>query len=362
MVLKPQAKLFLNFNVFVLIIFHNPLFSTGEEFPQIIDRSPYKINEELGSKAALHYGDIILSPKQLKLRRFNTKYSKGVIKHIAIKEKANNRWPNNEVPYIFSDKYTDAQKRKIIDAFKTLETNSCFRFVPKSSLHRDYLFIDRLDGCFSFVGKIGGRQLDKFIQIQYHNVDPEKLINFEKIPLPDVDLYHDYDYNSIMHYDATAFGKMDPITLRPMITMVPVKTGVRLMDNLVLTRLDAQKLNILGSCGTHQTRPPPIPEDYLLEEPLTTNQINTNSIVDEAEPRSETKIKVTKISDPAHKLVCKDRSLECDNFKKKGFCSNFRYKTLMKVHCRNSCQFCGQPHSDENTNSAFNEIPSDYRI
>ncbi|KAI1700414.1 astacin (Peptidase family m12A) domain-containing protein [Ditylenchus destructor] len=268
-----------------------------------------------------------------------------------------------------------------MDAFKTLEANSCFRFVPKSSLHRDYLFIDRLDGCFSFVGKIGGRQLlslaggclydyiiwhevmhalglehehqrpdrDKFIQIQYHNVDPEKLINFEKIPLPDVDLYHDYDYNSIMHYDATAFGKM-------------VKTGVHLMDNLVLTRFDAQKLNILGRCSTQQTRPPPIPEDYLLEEPLTTNQINTNSIVDEAEPRAESKIKVTKISDPAHKLVCKDRSLECENFKKKGFCSNYRYKTLMKVHCRNSCEFCGQPHSDENINNAFNEIPLDNRI
>uniref|UniRef100_A0A915E1E2 Metalloendopeptidase n=1 Tax=Ditylenchus dipsaci TaxID=166011 RepID=A0A915E1E2_9BILA len=149
----------------------------------------------------------VLSPKQLKFRRINTQANKGVIRHIAIKEKANNRWLHNEVPFVFSEKYNEAQKMKISDSFKTLETSSCFRFVPKNNSHRDYLFIDMLDGCFSFVGKIGGRQLlslaagclydyiiwhevmhalglehehqrpdrDKFIQIQYHNVDPEKM-------------------------------------------------------------------------------------------------------------------------------------------------------------------------------------------
>lgn len=51
-------------------------------------------------------------------------------------------------------------------------------------------------------------------------------VNFELIPESTVDLYHDYDYASIMHYDGTAFGRIDARTKQPLVTMVPLKVVV----------------------------------------------------------------------------------------------------------------------------------------
>lgn len=103
-----------------------------------------------------------------------------------------------------------------------LERQSCFRFVERTD-ENDYLFIDKLEGCYSFVGRIGkhfyvmrcihipvctgGRQLislasgclhdfiiwhevmhalgfehehqrpdrDEYIRVEYRNVHPDKL-------------------------------------------------------------------------------------------------------------------------------------------------------------------------------------------
>uniref|UniRef100_A0A915E589 ShKT domain-containing protein n=1 Tax=Ditylenchus dipsaci TaxID=166011 RepID=A0A915E589_9BILA len=151
-----------------------------------------------------------------------------------------------------------------------------------------------------------------------------------------------------MHYDSTAFGKMDPLTRRPMVTMVPVKEMVMLTDNLVLTHLDAQKLKILGKCAdlpkpkTAITAP-----DFLLEEQPS---IATNSVIEHN--INTHNIQVTEMDNSAsqdfHRLICNDRSQECEKFRVRGFCSNYRYKRLMKVHCRNTCKFCHEPHSEEN--------------
>ena len=52
---------------------------------------------------------IVLSPKQIKLRRFNTANGANIARHIAVREKANNRWSGNEIPYIFSSKYNQVE-------------------------------------------------------------------------------------------------------------------------------------------------------------------------------------------------------------------------------------------------------------
>lgn len=55
-------------------------------------------------------------------------------------------------------KFPLPRKYVIREALAVLEDSSCFRFVPRS-FHRDFLFIDMREGCFSFVGRVGGRQL-----------------------------------------------------------------------------------------------------------------------------------------------------------------------------------------------------------
>lgn len=225
----------------------------------------------------------MLSPRQKRWRRFRNAATKAVLaangtmrsvlpRHIAIKETPTNRWPDNVIPFRISTKYLPdesafiaffaifersriknryrfwstltgcdvcssrqhlnevfSRKNKLLNAFKTLEKNSCFTFVPRTD-QVDYLYFDKLEGCFSFgrtvifsflsfknflVGKIGGRQLvslatgclhnyiiwhevmhalglehehqrpdrDRFIRIQYHNVDKDKICRRQCVPL-----------------------------------------------------------------------------------------------------------------------------------------------------------------------------------
>uniref|UniRef100_A0A915NXA7 Peptidase M12A domain-containing protein n=1 Tax=Meloidogyne floridensis TaxID=298350 RepID=A0A915NXA7_9BILA len=143
-------------------------------------------------------------------------------RHIAIKQRHNNRWVDNEIPFLFSPKFSERQ-----------------------------LSI----GCFSFVGKVGGRQLLSLAAgclndyIIWHEV-MHALVNFDKIKLTDVDIYHTYDYHSLMHYDGTAFGRIDKRNRKPMMTMRPKRDGIVLRDNLELTDLDIEKLQILSGCDS----------------------------------------------------------------------------------------------------------------
>lgn len=140
---------------------------------------------------------------------------------------------------------------------RTISEVSCFRF-PKRTTERNYLDIDKRDGCYSFVGKVGGRQLlslsggcvysfiiiheilhvlglehehqrpdrDQYLKIIYKNVDSDKVSNFELISSDDVYYKeHPYDYRSIMHYDGTAFGKTDRRTGQKLVTMIPLRVN-----------------------------------------------------------------------------------------------------------------------------------------
>uniref|UniRef100_A0A7E4VSS6 Metalloendopeptidase n=1 Tax=Panagrellus redivivus TaxID=6233 RepID=A0A7E4VSS6_PANRE len=219
---------------------------------------------------------------------------------------------------------------KIIQSsLKKIEEISCFRF-PQRTKETDFLDIDKRDGCYSYVGRVGGRQLlslsegcvysfiiihevmhvlglehehqrpdrDQFIKILYKNVEEDKMANFGLISANDVDYKeHPYDYLSIMHYDGTAFGKTDRRTGEKLVTMVPLKAGVELHDNYELTKLDIEKLNSLGKCKGHA-------------------------------------------SERTQGTLCNDVASNCADFVEKNLCKNAIYKELMMERCALACGFC----------------------
>ncbi|VDM77573.1 unnamed protein product, partial [Strongylus vulgaris] len=96
----------------------------------------------------------VLTPLQRQRYGTNNNPVRGVSK----KGNPFNRWKNNVIPYMLSAQYTAEQKKTIRDSLEDLQRISCFRFVERA-LERDFLAFMPLDGCYSYVGKIGGRQV-----------------------------------------------------------------------------------------------------------------------------------------------------------------------------------------------------------
>ncbi|KAL6725984.1 hypothetical protein Aduo_007999 [Ancylostoma duodenale] len=69
------------------------------------------------------------------------------------------RWPNGEIPYTLSSQYGSYSRSVIAKAMQEYHDKTCVRFVPRDARrHVDYIFIHPDDGCYSLVGKTGGRQ------------------------------------------------------------------------------------------------------------------------------------------------------------------------------------------------------------
>ncbi|KIH55073.1 shTK domain protein, partial [Ancylostoma duodenale] len=169
------------------------------------------------------------------------------------------KWPNGRVPYMISGQYTERERALLARSFQLLQEyhkRTCIRFVPRTPLDRDYLYIGKIDGCFSDVGRAGGRQelslddgcmqydtaihelmhsvgfyheherwdRDNHIRILWQNIDRDAYDQFGKVDLSESSYYGQvYDYYSIMHYDSLAFSKNGLETMvarRPEMTVV----------------------------------------------------------------------------------------------------------------------------------------------
>lgn len=88
-------------------------------------------------------------------------------------------WPNRRVPYALSSYYGDYSRGIIAQAFAEYHTKTCVRFEPKTDDDIDYIFITPDDGCYSSIGRVGGKQnlsltegesLDMFIWFRTTNL------------------------------------------------------------------------------------------------------------------------------------------------------------------------------------------------
>ncbi|CEF64358.1 Astacin-like metalloendopeptidase [Strongyloides ratti] len=187
-------------------------------------------------------GDIAIKNMKLFVQNSN-----GLARN-AIRQKYR-RWPNGEIPYALSSKYGSYAKSIIAKAMDEYHKKTCIRFVPRDPMrHVDYIYIHPDDGCYSLVGKVGGRQplsldsgciqtgtivhelmhtvgffheqsrndRDNYIKIIWENVMNGADDQFEKYGINVIDnLNEPYDYNSIMHYGPYAFSANGKRTISP---------------------------------------------------------------------------------------------------------------------------------------------------
>lgn len=72
--------------------------------------------------------------------------------------KESSRWPNNVIPYVFHSSVSSNDRNLINQAINEYHAKTCLKFVPRSS-EKDYIsFESSSSGCWSSVGRIGGKQ------------------------------------------------------------------------------------------------------------------------------------------------------------------------------------------------------------
>ncbi|XP_054166664.1 astacin-like metalloprotease toxin 5 [Oppia nitens] len=185
-------------------------------------------------------------------------------------------WPNGLVYYRI-DNSLSSHRRLIQNAMKNIESRSCVKFRQRTN-QNNYIQFFKGDGCYSTVGKAGGRQYlslgtgchdigsamheilhalgfyhehmrsdrDQFITIHWNNIENGMQDQFQKISTKKNKIYTKFDYNSIMIYGNTAFSKNGKNT------MTAKAKGVRLIESHFkrhLSPLDVQTLNLMYKCN-----------------------------------------------------------------------------------------------------------------
>lgn len=194
-------------------------------------------------------GDILLTDVQRNLLS-NQRVMRTGVRNVV------SRWPKNInglviIPFTIRDDshYTENEVQIIESAMKTIQSVSCIRFVSRQH-EEDFIDIFSGGGCFSTLGKVGGRQglsvkrgrcvtepeviheifhalgfthmhnrqdRDDFIQVFPENLLYEHWIShFDKIdPRNFDDFGTPYDYLSVMHYPTYAFAKAYESSILP---------------------------------------------------------------------------------------------------------------------------------------------------
>ncbi|CAD5213403.1 unnamed protein product [Bursaphelenchus okinawaensis] len=150
------------------------------------------------------------------------------------------KWPNGRVPYVLSTQYTQQQRAVLARSMAAYSAKTCIKFVPKEARDKDYIVIQKLDGCYADFARVGGRQQvsladecidyatiihelmhvigfihehqrddrDQFVKINWKNVIDGANADFDKISSQGLSNYGEgYDYFSIMHYESTEGSK-----------------------------------------------------------------------------------------------------------------------------------------------------------
>ncbi|XP_064611242.1 uncharacterized protein LOC135475322 isoform X2 [Liolophura sinensis] len=199
-------------------------------------------------------------------------------------------WPSGKVPYVIDPRSYDAHEMALLkSAFSDITEQTCVQFVPRTT-EEDYIYINNTQqGCYSYVGRIGGQQVlslstrcidqssigtiqhellhalgfyheqsrydrDDWIEINMENIREEHRINFEKIPQEMMEVNGlPYDYNSLMHYPLNAFAIDESvptiITRRETKATIGQRRGPSTNDYLEINRLYNCQLPVNGGWG-----------------------------------------------------------------------------------------------------------------
>ncbi|KAI6187333.1 Zinc metalloproteinase nas-8 [Aphelenchoides besseyi] len=292
------------------------------------------------------------------------------------------KWPQARIPYVLSTQYNERERAVLARAFQEYHRKTCIRFAPKETFDRDYLYIGKIDGCYSDVGKAGGRQelslddgcmqYDTIVHELMHSI--EAYDQFGRVDLAESSYYGEgYDYHSIMHYDSMAFSKNGRETL---VARQPAMTHV-IGSALDFSPTDLVKIQRMYMCSapTDSTIPITNPmspiQNFALPRidspwssiantlPISNHIIEQPTLPLPTFPRAQPE---TTTTTEATTSICADRSTLCWRWLDR--CHSPFFEKIMREFCAQSCGFCTpqttrtwRAYSDANHHYVVPEYP-----
>ncbi|XP_055934752.1 astacin-like metalloprotease toxin 5 [Argiope bruennichi] len=188
-------------------------------------------------------------------------------------------WPGGIVPFVQDPGLQETVRYLfLIDrAMDQYKRRTCIRFVPRTN-EKDYIRLHPGQGCYSFVGRVGGPQIvslgngcgwqgtiihelghaigfyheqnrsdrDDYLKIYWENIKPGEEAQFFKLLPSQNILLTPFDYESVMLYGSLTFSKDKVNRLRTM----EGKDGRYLKDvtSKNLSNEDIKRINMLYDC------------------------------------------------------------------------------------------------------------------
>uniref|UniRef100_A0AC34Q945 Metalloendopeptidase n=1 Tax=Panagrolaimus sp. JU765 TaxID=591449 RepID=A0AC34Q945_9BILA len=279
-------------------------------------------------------------------------------------------WPDGRIPYTISSQYSSFSRSKIAEAIEEYRRLTCIDFSPKSAADQDYIHIVPDDGCYSLVGRVGGKQpvslgdgciqkgiiihelmhavgffheqsradRDDFVNINWNNVEAGLQDQFDKYSLSMIDhLDTTYDYGSVMHYASTAFSKNGKPTIEPK------KRGVEIGQRAGFSETDIYKINKLYKCAQFATTTLS-PEEELKSQKqgnnkttLPPNDKNSNELPDQETDNISGGISG---GERGGSGTCRDKRRDCEFLSRSGHCESRFSQKFMTENCPKSCHKC----------------------
>ncbi|KAI6187773.1 Metalloendopeptidase [Aphelenchoides besseyi] len=293
-------------------------------------------------------------------------------------------WKDGRIPYAISSQYSSYSRSVIASSMNEYTTKTCIKWVPKTN-EKDYVYLLPDRGCYSMVGRTGGRQVlslgngciqrgiiihemlhatgffheqsrsdrDDYVNILYNNIQRGMETQFEKYsPVTIQNLGTTYDYDSIMHYGPKAFSR------NGLPTIVPKKTNARIGQRSGFSQTDVYKINTLYECpgSKPDATGPPQPSVVAPSVPLTTVNPLT-SATEIASTASQLIVKPSTIS-PIPAENCTNLRPDCEQLALTGWCN--RNKQWMAQNCPVSCNLCVP--TTPNTGVPTNGVCEDLRV
>ncbi|CAD5214472.1 unnamed protein product [Bursaphelenchus okinawaensis] len=282
-------------------------------------------------------------------------------------------WKNGRIPYAISSQYSAYSRSVIASAMQEYATHTCIQWSPRTANDKDYVYIMPDRGCYSMVGRTGGRQTlslgngciqkgiiihemmhavgffheqsrtdrDNYITIMWNNIQPGMQGQFEKYSSVTIQtLGAEYDFSSIMHYGPKAFSR------NGMPTIVP-KRKSNIGQRSGFSQTDSFKINTLYECPNRNTKTvvpvaPVAPVSatqspsviVLTVAPHTTTQMPTLAT---AEPYVSTEAPKGTLA-PIPAANCSNSRPDCEQLAQQGWCQ--RNPPWMRDNCPAACGMC----------------------